>query len=177
MTDIGDRAEQLGQEVHHSETLDGAVRFGMIAYGVVHLLVAWLAVQLAFGQRHENASSKGAMQTLAKEPLGPVLLWLVAVGMFALVLWRVVEVLVGHREYSGGRRWRKRATSAFKAVVYGYIGVTALRFAVGTQSGDSTNFTARLMTQPLGRWLVGAVGIAIVGYGLSCFARARHLSA
>jgi len=103
MTDVGDRAEQLGREVHQSKTLDGAIRFGMVVYGVVHLIVAWLAVQLALGEHHKNASQKGAMQTLAKQPLGPLLLWLIAIGMFVLVIWRVVEVFAGHQEYDGGQ--------------------------------------------------------------------------
>jgi hypothetical protein len=167
MTEIGDRAEQLGQEVHQSKTLDGAIRFGMVVYGVVHLIVAWLAVQLALGQGGKQASQKGAMQTLAKEPAGTLLLWLVAVGMFALVVWRVIEMVVGHQEYDGGKRWRKRATSGFKAIVYGYLGVTALRFAVGASSGKSTNYTAKLMDQTYGRWIVGGIGAAIVLYGVS----------
>jgi|SRR3954451_304157 hypothetical protein len=167
MTDIGDRAEQVGRQAQHSSLLDAGVRFGMLVYGVVHLIVAWLAVQLALGEQGQNASQKGAMRTLAKQPFGTLLLWLVAIGMFLLVLWRVIEVLVGHQEYEGGKRWRRRAVSAFKAVVYGYIGVTALRFALDAGSSSSSNYTSTLMDQPYGRWLVGGVGAAIIVYGLS----------
>jgi hypothetical protein len=168
MTEIGNPAERLGQEVRHSKTLDRGIRFGMVAYGVVHLVVAWLAVQLALGQHSKNASQKGAMQTLAKQPFGPLLLWLIAIGMAVLVVWRLTEVFVGHQEYDGGKRWRKRATSASKAVIYGYIAYLAFRYAVGSHSkSNSSSFTAKLMNQPYGRWLVGAIGLAIVAYGFS----------
>jgi Domain of Unknown Function (DUF1206) len=167
MTDIGDRAQQLGHEANQSKMLDGAIRFGMVVYGVVHLIVAWLAIQLALGNHGKQASQKGAMQTLAQQSAGTLLLWLVAIGMFALVLWRVIETFVGHQEYDGGKRWRKRATSAFKAIVYGYIGVTALKYAVGAGSGKSTHYTEKLMNQTYGRWIVGAIGVAILGYGLA----------
>ena len=168
MVNVGGEAQQVGHEVRQSTSLDRGVRFGMIVYGIVHLVVAWLAVQLAVGQTHQNASQKGAMQTLAKQPFGPLLLWLIAVGMFALVVWRLVEVFVGHQEYDGGKRWRRRATSAFKGVIYGYIGYLALRYAIGSgSSSSSTSFTKTLMNQPYGRWLVGLVGVAIVAYGLS----------
>src|SRR4051812_44449364 len=167
MTDIGNRADNIGYEVQSSKALDRGIRFGMVAYGVVHLVVAWLAVQLALGAHQKNASQKGAMQVLAKQSVGPLLLWLIAGGMFLLVLWRLVEVFVGHQEYDGGKRWRKRATSGFKAIVYGYIGYTALRYAVGAGSSKSTNYTAKLMDQPYGRWLVGAVGVAIFAYGVA----------
>ena len=170
MTDIGDRAQQVGQEVRDSTWLDRGIRFGMVVYGVVHLIVAWLAIQLALGQHQANASQKGAMQTLAHQTFGPLLLWLIAVGMFVLTIWRVLEVFVGHQEYDGGKRWRKRAVSAFKAVLYGYIGFLALEYAIGSgsSSGSGTSsYTAKLMNQPYGRWIVGGVGAAIIIYGLS----------
>jgi hypothetical protein len=166
MTNVGEQAEQLGREAHHSDWLDRGIRLGMLAYGVVHLIVAWLAIQLALGDHSKTASQKGAMQTLAKQPFGTLLLWLIAVGMFLLVIWRVIEALVGHQEYDGGTRWRKRAVSAFKAVIYGYLAVTALRFALDANSGQSSHYTAKLMDQPYGRWLVGLVGGAIIAYGV-----------
>lgn len=169
MTDIGDRAEQVGHDVHNSAWLDRLIRFGMVAYGVVHLLVAWLAVQLALGQHSKNASQKGAMQVLAKQSFGPVLLWLIAIGMLALVLWRGLEAVVGHQEYDGAKRWRKRAVSAFKAILYGYLGYLALQFATGSGSGSSSgsSYTSKLMNQPFGPWLVGLVGVAIIAYGVN----------
>ena len=166
MTDIGDKAKQVGRNADNDEWLDRGVRFGMVAYGVVYLVIAWLAVQLALGA-HKNASSKGAMQALSKQSFGPVVLWLVAIGMFVLVLWRLLEAFVGHREYDGGKRLRKRVVSFGKAILYGYVGYTALKFAIGAHSSsNSTNYTAKLMNQPFGRWLVGAIGVAIIGYGL-----------
>jgi hypothetical protein len=167
MTNVGEQAQELGREAQHSDWLDRGVRFGMITYGVVHLIVAWLAIQLALGDHGKTASQKGAMQTLAKQPFGTVLLWLVAIGMFLLVVWRVIEMFVGHQEYDGGKKWRKRAVSAFKAVVYGYLAVIAFRFAVDAGSGQSTNYTSKLMDQTYGRWIVGAIGVAIAVYGVS----------
>ena len=168
MTDIGDKAQHVGHEVQNSKTLDRGIRFGMIVYGVVHLIVAWLAVQLALGDHSEQASQQGAMQTVAHQSFGPLLLWLIAIGMSVLVVWRVFVVFVGHQEYDGGKRWRRRATSAFKAVIYGYIAYLAFRYAVGSaSSSSSTSYTKTLMNQPYGRWVVGGVGAAIILYGLS----------
>ncbi|HET9842358.1 MAG TPA: DUF1206 domain-containing protein [Nocardioides sp.] len=168
MTNVGERAQRFGREAENSDWLDRGVRFGMVAYGVVHLVVSWLAIQLALGAHGKNASQKGAMQTLAHQSFGPVLLWLITVGMFVLVLWRVLEVFSGHREYDGGKRWRRRAASALKAIIYAYIGYTALRYAMGSgSSSNSTNYTRTLMDQPFGRWLVGLVGVAIIAYGVN----------
>src|SRR6476646_5936939 len=84
-------AQQVGRKAENSEALDFAVRVGLVAYGVVHLLVAWLAVQLALGKAGgAHASSKGALQWLASQPFGRLLVWAIAIGMFLLVVWRLL---------------------------------------------------------------------------------------
>src|SRR3954454_12800750 len=105
MAEVRDHQTQgVGRGADFDEWLDRGVRFGMVCYGVVYLLVAWLALQLALGHQQSNASSKGALQLLAKQSIGPVLLWLVAIGLAVLVVWRAFEAVAGHREYDGGKR-------------------------------------------------------------------------
>ena len=54
--------------------------------------------------------------------------------MFLLVLWRLVEAVFGHRDAEGAERLRKRLMSAAKAVLYGAIGLSALKVAMGSGS-------------------------------------------
>ncbi len=155
-------------QAHNSDWMDHAIRAGLVAYGVVHLLVGWLALQLAFGEKEDSASNSGALHYLAQQPMGGALVWMIAVGMFLLVLWRLLEFGFGYRDESDDtKRWRKRATSLFKAVIYGVIGWSAVQTATGSGSGgggtDST--TAKLMDLPGGQLIVGAVGLAVIGYG------------
>jgi hypothetical protein len=161
-------AESTAEQVHESDWLDHAIRAGLVAYGVVHLLLAWLALQLAFGGKEENANNSGALQYLAEQPLGGVLVWLVGAGMFLLVVWMVLEVFFGQRdEDDTARAWRKRATAAGKGVIYAVLGWSAVKTALGDGSSkdgtDST--TAKLMDLPAGQVLVGLVGLAIIGVG------------
>ena len=167
-------AATAAEKVHQSDGLDHAVRIGLIAYGIVHLLVAWLALQLAFGDKEGQASNGGALSYLAEQPLGGFLVWGIAVGMLLLVVWRLLEFAFGYRAVSDDtKRWRKRATSLGKAVIYGTIGLSAVKVATGDSGGkggtDST--TAKLMDLPAGPWIVGAVGVAIIGYGISLVVR------
>ena len=93
-------------QAQNSDWLDHAIRVGLVAYGIVHLLVGWLALQLAFGDKSEKASSKGAMQELAQQPFGEVLIWAIAIGMFFLVIWRLLEASSATRRRTaatGGR--------------------------------------------------------------------------
>ena len=156
------------EQAHHSDWMDHAIRAGLIAYGIVHLLVGWLALQLAFGEKEDSASNSGAMHYLAQQPMGGVLVWLIAVGMFLLVLWRLLEFAFGFRDESDdAKRWRKRATSLLKAVIYGAIGWSAVQVAThsGGGSGGTDSTTAKLMDLPGGQLIVGVVGLAIIGYG------------
>ena len=81
-------------EAKNSDAIDHAVRVGLVAYGVVHLLIAWLILQIAFGETGKNASAEGAMHTLAQQPLGEVLVWAVGIGFVILVLWRLLDAVV-----------------------------------------------------------------------------------
>lgn len=162
-------AANTAEQAHESDWLDHAIRAGLVAYGVVHLLIAWLAIQLALGEKADSASNSGAMQYLAEQPLGGVLVWLVAVGMFLLVVWRLLEFAFGYRDESDDtKRWRKRATSLGKAVIYGAIGWSAVQTATGSgggKGGGTDSTTAKLMGLPGGQLIVGAVGLAIIAYG------------
>lgn len=167
MGEVADKAQQAGEEAHESEWLDHAIRAGLVAYGVVHLLVAWLAVQLAFGDKSENASNTGALHALAEQPMGGVLVWLIAIGMLLLVVWRLLEFSLGYQdETDTAKRWRKRASSLGKGVIYGVLGWSAFKVATGDSSGGGTDSTtSKLMSLPGGQLIVGVVGLAIIGYG------------
>jgi uncharacterized protein DUF1206 len=166
MSDVSDRAEQLGRQVDNSEWTDRAVRVGMVAYGIVHLTIAWLGIQLAFGDNSGSASRNGAVTLLARQPFGEVVVWVVAVGMFLLVLWKLLEAFIDFTLEDGAKKVLRPIVNVFKAIVYGTLGVAAVRVASGAKSkSKTTDYTATLMNQPFGRWLVGLVGVAIIGYG------------
>jgi len=158
------RAEQKAER---SDSLDWIARAGLVAYAVVHLLVAGIAFQLALSGNSPGASSEGAFALLAKNPLGAVTLWLIALGMLLLVVWQVVEALTGHLDSDGIVRVGRRVASGARAVVYAVLGYEAASFAMGARSGSSKkHMTAELMSAPAGPLLVGLVGAVIAGIGI-----------
>lgn len=164
------RAEEAGRQVEGSRTFAALVTTGLIAYGVVHLLVAWIAVQLAWGGTGQEASQQGAFQEMASTPVGDVLVWVTGIGLFALALWQIFEAVWGHLDAEEGRkRIVKRLGSAAKAVVYAALGVSAIGTAVGSASsgGGSSEetLTAKLLSAPFGRVLVIAVGVVVLVVG------------
>lgn len=168
--DAGLRKDQAARKAENSDLLDHAVRVGLVSYGVVHLLIAWLAVQLAFGEGSGKASSTGALHQLAQSGVGLISLYVVAAGFAALVVWQVIEALVGHTEEDGTKRIWKRLISAAKAVIYAALGVSAAKVALGSgsssgKSSSTDTWTSRLMSVPAGTVLVGLVGVVIICIG------------
>jgi hypothetical protein len=157
------------RDLERSDHVESMARAGLAAFGVVHLVLAWIAVQLALGHRSSGASTTGAVRELARQPLGTTLVWLVAVGMGLLLVWQLLEAAVGHRRHdSDAKVWALRGVSLGKAVVYGAIGVSAVQVATGSGSSSSTDSTtAKVMNWPFGQVLVGAVGLAVLGVGVA----------
>jgi hypothetical protein len=145
------------------------VGVGLVSYGLVHLMLAWLALQIAFGGRN-RASPGGALQQLTQQPLGRVLLWVMAIGLFTLVVWQILEATIGREEVHRDGRLRRRLSSAGRAVVYLALGILAVGVARGSGGGSSNGeetLSARLMALPFGRVLVAAVGVAVIAVGIS----------
>lgn len=156
-------------EVRRSRGYHVLVGVGLVSYGLVHLVLAWIAVQIAFGGKGD-ASSSGALTQLSKQPLGTVLLWAMAVGLFTLTLWQVVEATVGRDEPGRDGSWKRKLASAGRAAVYLLLAILTVGVAIGSSSksgqGEET-VTAKLMAVPFGRVLVGAVGVAVIAVGIA----------
>jgi hypothetical protein len=163
----GGKVEQAGD----SASLEALARVGLIAYGVVHLLISWLALQLAWGApARKSADPSGALRTVADQPLGKILLWLVAVGLVALALWQASEVIWGYRNREGARRVGKQVTSGARAMVYAALGVSAASITLGSGSSSSQSqqkATSGVLAWPGGRMIVVVAGLIIVGVGVA----------
>jgi hypothetical protein len=169
MTSAARSAGDSAQQAARSEPVKLAARVGLFAYGITHLLIAWLALQIAFGGGGQEADQAGAFQTLAQQPFGRVLLWVLVVGFAAVVLWRLEQAVWGYGYVSDtGKRLRKRVTAAAKAVLFAVLAVVAGSAAAGggASSGESQqSLTATVLGWPGGQLLVGAVGLGIIAIG------------
>jgi hypothetical protein len=158
---------RAARQADNSDALDLVIRVGLVAYGIVHLLIGWLALQIAFGEKSKNASGSGALEYLAKQPLGGVLIWVVALGMVALVVWRLLEAWQDWRVKDGADQVKGVVAQLFKGVLYAVLALAALQVALGQSGGGSgtTGLTQTLLQMPAGQLIVGAIGLGIVGYG------------
>ena len=150
-----------------TKPLKSGARVGLLAYGLVHLLIAFIAAQVAWSGTGRDASAGGALKSLAAQPFGAVMLWVTVAGLGALAAWQVSEAIWGHRGEDGAKLAWKRAQSIGRAGVYLVLAFTSGRIAIGSGgsagSGSSEEgATARLMSVPAGRTLVGVVSVVIL---------------
>lgn len=158
--------KQAARSASNQEALTVAARVGYAINGVLHLLIGWIALQVAWGLAKSGSGSadqSGALSTLATNGLGRVILWIGVVGYLGLGLWQLAEAIASHGEASD------RLKSAAKGIVYLVLSWTAFLFARGDSSSSkqqTSDFTASLMSKPFGTALVILVGAVIVGVGV-----------
>ena len=170
----------LAHRAAHSTALRSAARVGLVGYALLHLLVAWLALQLAWSAGRTRpvdgsgtVDQGGAMALLADSPVGPPLLWLLTAGLAGLCLWQAVEVLRHHRTLPAPGPDRRRAVvqlakTVGTAVVYDFLAVSTARVALGdgSRQGADTRAVRGVLAWPGGLALVIAVGVVVVAIGL-----------
>jgi hypothetical protein len=153
----------------HGPWMERMARVGYAARGIVYAVVGLLAMETAFGARSRPTDTRGALQEIARR--STALLWLVAIGLLGYALWRVVQGALD-REHKGtdAKGLAQRLGRVGTGLIYGGLGLAAVRLARGAHGsigGQSyREWTAKLMSEPFGRWLVAAVGIAVIVGGL-----------
>lgn len=172
-TGVVNTASRAADKATDNPAFEYAARAGFAASGLLHLIVAFIIVRLAFGSAG-NADQSGALATLAGQPGGAVMLWVAAVGLAALGLWRLAEAVIGSKpgERSGRREddspaW-KRAKSLGLAIVNVAIALSAARFALGagqSTSQQNAGMSAQLMQSAWGKALLIAVGVGVAAVG------------
>ena len=139
-------------------------RVGLAAYGLVHLLIAWLAAQVALGTGGEEGAGKdGALTQLAEKSYGGPLLWVIAIGLFALAIWQLGEAIWGRKSFGGAA---KRVVHVIEALVFAFLGYSAAKIASGGKgqsNSEQAGLTADVLAKPAGQLLVVAVGVAVLG--------------
>lgn len=168
-------ADEAAGTARDSTTLRLLARTGHAVNGLLHILIGGIAISIAVaalgggsaGGGSKDADQSGALQTLAGTPGGIVVIWVVAVGLFALALWNLIAAFLV-RNSETRKRWSQRFTKVSIAVAYITVGSTALVFALGgstDSSQSSQGVTATLLSSPGGVFVVIAIGLVIIGVG------------
>lgn len=158
------------QRAAYSPTVEALARLGYGVRGVLYILIGILALKLVIGSRGQSPSPQGALTTLAQQPAGKTLLWIMVIGLFGYALWSLIKALFNplHRKASA------RFGYFVSAVAYSFLAWTAYGLIKGqaASSGTQTQMIAKVMGMTGGRLLVIVLGLIIFLVGLRFIIRA-----
>lgn len=160
--------KDAARSAESSPVVRALARGGFVANGVVHLLLGVIVLAVAFGGSGETSQS-GAFKAIAAAPLGFVVLWVLAILLWALGIWHVLEGISASRG-SDVKNWGVRISEWGQALVFFALGVIAAAVALGARtSGDQAAQSASgdLLKVPGGVFVLGLAGVGVGIGGIS----------
>jgi hypothetical protein len=171
MTNVKDLGETILRKREKGRLRSGVGRLGLGARAVVYAVISYLAFDIAiFRTAPTQTNGQGALAEVARQPAGSELLGVLATGLLAYALWRLMGALAP--DGSGTVTGWKRAGWLAAAVVYVGLFAQALRIVMdGQGSGGPTNhprpYVATVLHWPGGSIWVGLAGFAVVAAGIA----------
>src|SRR5215207_9573170 len=175
MSSKGDLSEDARLQVKNAAKsarpwMERLARLGYATEGAMYALIGLLAARVAFGTGDHATGQRGALEIIAGSPFGGVLVGLIALGFLGYALWRGLQAVADpDGEGTDLKALGKRVGYGVSALVYTALAFSAAGLILGSASqggGTPDDWTALLLSWPLGRVLVVCVGIAVVGVGL-----------
>lgn len=162
---------------HPAAWVERLARFGYASKGTVYILVGFLALKAAFGPGGKKTGTEGALKTLVVQPFGQFLLAIIAIGLTCYAAWRIVEAINDpEKKGSDLKGIATRLTYVANGLAYAALAWTSVQIIIGSASsgnGDAKqDWTARLLNQPFGQWLVGTIGAGVIAFGFYYLYRA-----
>jgi len=145
-------------------------RFGYAAKGFVYGAIGILALLAAFSAGGDTTDTSGALQAISEQPFGKILLGLIAVGLIGYSIWRLIEGIKDPEDKgTDAKGLLTRLGYLLSGITYIGVAANAGLLAIGSSSGgggdSKQDWTAMVMEQPFGRWLVGIAGAITIGIG------------
>jgi len=162
----GGSAQRGGEAVARRPEFVWLARGGLIARGVSYGIIGILALELAIGSGGRATNQRGALEAIAHEPFGQLLLIVMAVGLAGYSIWRLVRAGIGHgtheRDSTG-----ERLAGLGSGLAYAALCLTAVKILVGAGTSGGTNnpqkATAGVLAWTGGPVIVGIAGVVLIG--------------
>ncbi len=173
---VKDEAQRISQSARG--WIVPLARFGYAAKGVVYLIIGGLAALAAFTGGGRTTDSRGAFEEILSKSYGKLLLGAIAFGMATYAIWRIVQAVKDtENKGSSAKGIARRIGYAVIGAIHVGLAYSAVKLILGSggeSRGDaaSKEWTAKLLEQPFGQWLVGAVGLGFIAFAVSQFYKA-----
>lgn len=159
---VAGSARLTAHRAARSDQVRALARAGLAARGIIWLLLGILALVMAFSGRQKETDQRGALEQLVRYTGGWVLVLVITIGLAAYALWRLVDAFTNPET-------KERVTDVVRFVIYAGFAVSGVQILAegntSSQKNSQQGWTATIMRHDGGRWLVGIVGVVIVGVG------------
>lgn len=167
MGETAEAAQAAASRTARGPWLARVGRAGLFAKAALYAVLALLMLQLGRGSESESVDQQGAMQTIATQPFGRVLLGVLVVGLAGYALFRLVQAAIGAGVDDGAKGVLQRVGLVARALVYAGLAFLAVQvLTASAEGGREQSATAAVLAQPFGPVLVAVVGLGLVGVGL-----------
>ncbi len=142
-------------------------RAGYAASGIVHILIGAIAMAVAIGADAPSDQS-GALMIISAAPLGFLVLWIIAITLWALGAWQLLEGILVRRSSDDAigiaKKWGLRIGAWGQAVIFTALGLLSASVALGAR------ISAEEAAQDASRGVLdlpgGSIALGIVGLGI-----------
>jgi len=163
--------KRVAKEAAYSPTMERLTRLGYGIKGLIYITIGLLAIQGALGKGSTSTADQlGAIETFSKLPFAQALLWIVLIGLVSYALWGVIRAILDpFHKGTDTEGLLSRGGYLVSAATYASFFVPTYRLIQGGRSssgGSQTQLVAQIMSMPMGRYIVGAIGLMAIGAGL-----------
>ncbi len=151
-------------------------RIGFASIAVVYMTIGFLALLFAVGEGGEALDQRGAIDALEGLPGGKVLLPVIALGMAGYAVWRLLQGIMDLEEKGKNAKGVAiRIGYLASGLAYASLALYTLRGVMGrARDGDSEKgLSAWLLSNEAGALILGAIGLAVIIWGVWHFIKAH----
>jgi hypothetical protein len=152
-----------------------AARVGLIALGVVYLLIGLLTFMATLELRRDTDEGKVTqiLRWIQELPFGQAMLAVTTLGLFCYTFWRFTAAILDIENKGNGLHGLAiRVSYLSYGAVYAALTYYAARllFGNGREPSEGEEYTRRTIVQnllehPYGQWMVGVMAVGTAGIG------------
>lgn len=168
-------AAKAADVARRTKIFERIARAGYLTKGIIYAVVSWLAIDLVFGISGGGKieGSRGALDTIAQQPFGKIMIGVLAIGLVGYSLWRFVQAFLDPDEYGSDKKGLlQRFVKFLSGAVYTGLAYSVFQLLMSDKSVDGDSQTKQVMARkilelPGGKFLLGGLGLLVVGFAIS----------
>jgi hypothetical protein len=169
--DIKKEGTKAAKEAAYSPLMEKLMRLGYAVKGFLYVAIGLIAIAGALGKSTTPADQIGAIVAFSKLPYASIFMWIILIGLVAYSLWGVVRAVFDPLHKGKDLKGLlARGGFLLSAITYAFLVIPTYQLISGARSGSGSDSTVKMvsavMNMPMGRWVIGAVGLGALAAGL-----------